>query len=307
MLALFPARLARGQDVAAAADLYNRGVADFRAGRYDAACSEIGASYRLDPLPGALFTLATCETRLGHVASATAHYQDFLQLVATLPSDQQALQAERREVAAKERAALLAEVPTLKIQIQGHLPAGAVVRRDDAVLDTAALGADLPVDPGEHVIAVEVGGAVGTQQRIVVTRREHRTVPVEAPVESPGHGAAPKPSADRASSWSPGSPWTVGLVTAASFATAGLAGGSIAGALAVGEKNTVDRECNGAACSAAGKQAADTGRTEAVVSTIAFGVGAAGVAALAVVLFADSSRRAASPVVVSAGGFGLRF
>ncbi len=311
--------LARGQDVAAAEDLYNRGVADFRAGRYDAACSEIGASYRMDPLPGALFTLAACETRLGRVASAAAHYQDFLQLVATMPSDQQAMQAERGQVAAKERAALLAEVPTLKIQIDGRLPQGAVVRRDAAVLDAALLGADLPVDPGEHVIAIEMGGAIEHQQRVFVTKREHRTVSIEAPAspappppEPPNRSPAPQPSADRASSSSVGhaqaSPTTVGLVAGAFFATAGIAGGSIAGALAIGEKNTVDRECNGAACSAAGKQAADVGRTEAVVSTIAFGVGVAGVAGLAVLLFSGrKGAHSASSVVVSDAGLGLRF
>ena len=310
-LPLLLPRIARGQDVAAAEDLYNRGVADFRAGQYDAACSEIGASYRLDPLPGALFTLAACETRLGHVASAAAHYQDFLELVATMPSDQQAVQAERRQVAARERAALLAEVPTIRIQIEGRLPPGAVVRRDAAVLDAASLDSDLPVDPGEHVIAIELGGVID-QQRVFVTRREHSIVsfkapasPAQPPVQPSNRSVPPQPSAARSS---PGSPATVGLVAAALLATVGIAGGSIAGALAIGEKDALGRECNGAACSAEGLQAADTGRNEALVSTIAFGVGAAGVAGFAVLFFAmRNGARPPSSVVVSAGGLGLRF
>ena len=313
-LPLLLPRIARGQDVAAAEDLYNRGVADFRAGRYEAACSEIGASYRMDPLPGALFTLAACETRMGRVASAAAHYQDFLQLVATMAPDQQAMQAERRQVAARERASLLAEVPTIKIQIEGRLPAGAVVRRDAAILDAASLDSDLPVDPGEHVIGIEIGGAIEHRQRVFVTRGEHSTVSFEVPASpgrlpgEPSNGSAPsQPSADRASLSSTGSPSTV-LVAAAFLATVGIAGGSIAGGLAIGEKNTVNRECNGAACSAEGLRAADTGRTEALVSTIALGVGAAGVAGLAVLFFAARNRvRTVSSVVVSAGGLGLRF
>ena len=100
----------------------------------------------------------------------------------------------------------------------------------------------------------------------------------------------------------------MGLVAAAFFATVGIAGGSVAGALAIDEKNTVGRECNGAACSAGGLQAADTGRTESIVSTIAFGVGAAGVTGLAVLFFtARNGARTRSNVVVSAGGLGLRF
>src|SRR5579863_3974131 len=92
-------RITPAQDVAPAEEFYRKGVADYRVGKYDVACQEIRASYRLDPLPGVLFTLATCEARLGRIATAAAHYEDFLQLVSTLPADQQAMQAERRQVA----------------------------------------------------------------------------------------------------------------------------------------------------------------------------------------------------------------
>jgi hypothetical protein len=295
--------LARAQDVAAAEDLYNRGVADFRAGRYEAACSEISASYRMDPLPGALFTLATCETRIGLIASAAAHYQDFLQLVATMPADQQAVQSERKEVATKERAALLADVPTIRILIDGRLPPGAVVRRDNAVLDAALLGTDLPVDPGDHVIVIE-GGAVERRQQVSVARREHRIVSMDAPPPSlpPPPPQVPQIPPDH------GAPWRGALIATAIVAAAGVGGGSVAGGLAISEKNTVDRECNGPACSAAGKQASDVGRTEALVSTIAFGVGVAGAVGLVAVLL---SGRGGSPapnsVVLTDGGIGLRF
>jgi hypothetical protein len=272
----------------------------------------------MDPLPGALFTLATCEARLGRVASAVAHFQDFVQLVPTLPADQQALQAERRQVAARERAALLPDVPTLRVQIAGHLPPGATVRRDSAALDGALLGADLPVDPGEHVVAIEVGHAAVRQQKVVVVRGEHRTVSLEAPptpeppAERPGRSAQPAPQperpASRATASGSDSPSTAGLIAAGFFASTGIVVGAVAGALALGEKGIVDRYCTGAACSAEGKRAADTGRTEALVSTIAFGVGAAGVAAIAVLLFAGRApSHTAGSVVVSAGGVGLRF
>jgi hypothetical protein len=310
-------RLAFGQDVAAAEDLYNRGVADFRAGHYEAACAEIGASYRMDPLPGALFTLATCEARLGRVASAVAHFQDFVQLVPTLPADQQALQAERRQVAVRERAALLPDVPTLRVQIAGRLPLGATVRRDLAALDAALLGADLPVDPGEHVVAIEVGHATVRQQKVVVVKGEHRTVSLEAPpppepaVERPSRSTQPPPPdrpVSHATSSGSGAPSTAGLIAAGFFATTGIVVGSVAGALALGEKGIVDQHCVGPACTPEGKQAADTGRTEALVSTIAFGVGAAGVAAIAVLLFAGrTAPRTATSVVVTTGGVGVRF
>src|SRR5687768_9416479 len=81
---------------------YRRGLSAFQAGDYVTACRALAESYRLEPLPGALFTLATCEMRGGKIAAAAARYSEFLTLIESLPPEQRAAQEERRIVAEDE-------------------------------------------------------------------------------------------------------------------------------------------------------------------------------------------------------------
>ena len=294
-LAFLVARPSFAQDVAAAEELYNRGVADYRAGLYESACQEIGASYRLDPLPGALFTLATCEAHQGRIATAAAHYADFVQLVSRLPADQQVIQGERVQAAMTERSALVSDIPYLKITFAGEVPNGATVRRDGAVLDPTSFGRELPVDPGDHQVHAESPDGARDEQHVFLAKRERKTVvlrltrpppPVAASVVVPA-AAIPRDTRGDARSYAP---WRV---FAASVAVAGLGAGTVAGLLAMNEKSVVDQECHGGACSVRGKTAADTGKTEALVSTASFGVGIGALATLAILFLVDRSSGAA--------------
>src|ERR1700733_1971568 len=83
-LAVFPSAASAQQDLAAAEALFNRGLADMTAGKYDTGCPAIGESYRLDPRPGTLFTVAECESKWGHYATASARYDDYLSLYSRL-------------------------------------------------------------------------------------------------------------------------------------------------------------------------------------------------------------------------------
>src|SRR5688572_10356592 len=103
LLPLALASPALAEDVAAAEALFNRGMTDMEAGRYDAGCKAIAESQRLDPRPGTLFTLAVCETRWGHIATAVTHYGDYLTLYDRLTPDHQARQVERAKEAKKQR------------------------------------------------------------------------------------------------------------------------------------------------------------------------------------------------------------
>src|SRR5688572_18210143 len=103
---------------ATADEEYRRGVAAFEAGDYVVACDAFRQSYRLDPLPGALFTLATCEMRAGKLASAAARFSEYLALLDRLPPEQQQRETERRAVAENERRKLNAQVPRLKLLLR---------------------------------------------------------------------------------------------------------------------------------------------------------------------------------------------
>jgi tetratricopeptide (TPR) repeat protein len=95
---------AAAQDVAAAEALFDRGVEEMKAGRYEKGCPALAESYRIDPRPGALFTLAECENKRGKIATAVARYEEYLRLVATLAPAQIERQRERIDIANKQKA-----------------------------------------------------------------------------------------------------------------------------------------------------------------------------------------------------------
>lgn len=282
-------------DSAEAQAAYERGVEQFRAGNFSVACALLADSYRLEPLPGVLFTWATCELRAERLASAVTRYGEFLDVVARLPLEERTAQEERRQVAQRERARILPEVAFLTIAISAEELRASSVFRDGQAVPAASVGTEVAVEPGEHVIGIEGKGGARAEQRVLLQKGEHRTLvlgfarPTNQP---PVSGAGPTPP-DRIEPPVPdrsveaptrGRPW---IYATAGIGVAGIATGAVAGILALRDSGVVSDECDGRACSPRGKEAADAARTEAAVSTIGFGVGLAGVVASAVLYIAN--------------------
>src|SRR5258706_5297913 len=64
---------------------FDRAVQQMEAGHYDQACPAIEQSFKADPRPGKLFTLAWCLDKRGLLASAISRYDEYLTLYAALP------------------------------------------------------------------------------------------------------------------------------------------------------------------------------------------------------------------------------
>jgi len=281
---------ASAQDVAAAEALFNRGLQDMKAGRYDAGCKAIAESQSLDPRPGTLFTLATCEEQWGHVATASTLYGDYLALYDRLPADRKAAQGERPKVARDHRAKLAPEVPELTLLLPADAPATTVVTRDGQVMAAAALGVGLPVDPGEHTLVTHAPGRPEWTQTIMVGRGEKKRVFVEvkpAPMVSVSSTAVPLPERDTGPSKQRVAVYVVG-----GLGVVGLALGGVMGGLTLGKKGVLQHNCGAAvgrpadpgACNATGLDAASSASTLGLASTLGFAVGGAGVGT-ALVLF----------------------
>ncbi|WP_437737289.1 hypothetical protein [Sorangium sp. So ce1335] len=309
------------QDVASAEALFQRGLAAMQAGRYETGCPALNESYRLDPRPGTLFTVAECEARSGRIATAATRYGEYLALFARLSPDAQAKQHGREKVARRRRAALLPDIPELTLSLPPDAPEGTIVRRGEITLGAPMLGVPLPIDPGEHVVTTQAPGAPPLEQRISIAKGEKRQVTLEVKAARPaGAGAAPpaggeiarpagpeggRPAASgpapRAQAPGPapqpgaparhGSWHRTGAIVAGSVGAAGLAAGGVTGALAFVEKATVDERCVGTRCDPEGMRAVERGRAFALASTIGLGVGAVGIgAAVALLLTAPPSQ-----------------
>lgn len=283
------------QDVAAAKALFQQGLNDMEANRYEAACPAIEASFKMDPRLGTLFTLAECESFRGRIATAVARYDEYLSLFVRLPPDQQANQGERPKIAEGKRTALRSKVPYLTLSLPPGTTPGTMVKRDGVTVSEAALNVSLPIDPGEHEIITESPTRGIAKQRIKIDIGEKKTVLVSLPRELPeksASSAAPVPVEGGDSSRSEGSRRRM---RAAAFAAGGVgilatAVGGITGALALSKQSTINAHCmdidaKNALCDHEGKAAADSAQALGLASTIGFGVGLAGIAG-GVLLFA---------------------
>jgi hypothetical protein len=304
------------QDSATAAALFDKGLAEMQAGHFTAACPAFAESYRLDPQPGALFTLAECEAKAGKLASAVIRYDEYLELFSRMTPAQRTGQRGRDKIATEQRQKLSPQVPQLTLTLPAGAPAGILVKRDGQALASVALGTALPVDPGEHVISTTVPGGPEHQQRVTLAAGDKKSMELEielpsspaassAPAAASSSSAPPSASPPTSASAPPSSasgptpqprvpvskgsasPWAY---VAGGIGLAGVAVGTVTGLMAVGKKSIVNDNCKDLQCSAKGMDAVDSGRNLALVSTIGFGVGAAGLVTGVVLLMVGGDK-----------------
>jgi hypothetical protein len=249
----------------------------FRAGREAAekgddavACARFEESHRLEPAAGTVFNLALCYERRGQVASA---WQRFREAKDRLPSGD-----DRAALVNQRIGALEARLPKLTLRVaQGG--AGATVLRDGVEQRAASLGIAVPVDPGKHELIVRAPGHAESKVSVTIAEGESTELELElGPAEAsarPGNADGAANDASHAET-SGSAKKTVGFVVGG-VGVAGIATSLVAGALVLDRKSTVERECHGSLCTAAGADAARSGRTWSTVSTVAFAAGAVGV------------------------------
>jgi hypothetical protein len=295
------AHTARAQTPSRAETLFNEGLEAMRAARYEQACPALQESYRLDPMPGVLFTAAECEGAWGKVATALAHYDEFLRVLTTLPPAQQKKHLERRQLTLQKMTALSRLAPQLTVVLPSGAPAGVVVKRNGVVLDALAFGVASPVDPGTYSVTFEAPGKPVQERRFALAKGQQATVGADvvwAPeAAGPGNPQGPgavQPPVQGDSPPNRTAAWVVGGV-----GLAGLAVGAVTGALTWSKKSTIEAECPERQCTPEGRSAVDSAQTTGLLSSLGFGVGVLGVAAASVMLL--TSKPAQSGVVQARG------
>ena len=267
------------ENAARAQGLFDDGVADMLAGRYERGCALLSQSHRIDPKAGTLFTLAECYARAGKTASAVRHYALYLTLYELMTTEQSRAHSERAAVARAERNKLNREVPRLEIHWGGRAPAGAQVILDGAPLDAVRIGRALSVDPGQHVIEFSNGsGSMSTRQ---VSIEPNQSLRVDLPAPDNG-GALRETIAD--SPQESGSSQRTWAYIVGGLGITGVIVGSVTGLMVLGKADDVDRFCrdvddNRAECEAEGLEASKSAKTLGAVSTVAFAAGALGLGA----------------------------
>lgn len=314
-LVVGPARAQSRDDLARADTLFKEGVARLKQGDDAAACSRFAESKELAPAVGVSLYLADCLQRVGKPASAWREFRSA-----------EALAIERKDKRASlahHRAEVLAPALDRVTIAAGGLDASVRVTLDGEELSSDDLGAPIPVDPGRHVVVARTGQAQRVYEAVVDASHTTATIKIDpfvaekAPAPAPvAHDAAPGGSADGASP-TPEEPAASDPGSGRLWVSIGLAG-LAAGGLGIGAgfgiaaKNARD-ESNAGPCNATdhctpnGLALRHDAIDDAVVSTVAFGVGVAALGACAIVTFAlprgaKASHVSLSPAPVPGGG-----
>jgi hypothetical protein len=285
---VFAATSARAQtiDAAQATALFRSGREALAAGDYARACAALAESLRLDVKVGTLLSLAECEEHRGELANAYAHWQQAIDRA-------NAGHDERLAYLQGRLGALDPRVPKLTIRRAAGAPSDTAITRDGIALGEASQGLALPVDPGKHTVIASAPGRAAKTYALEL--REGERAVLEVAPDAPPAAEVPAPPAPQvvAATPSPRGEWTAQrslAVAAAGLGAVGLGVGVGFGVTALSKKGSLGKDghgTNAGACDDAGSAAAwnatrDDAQSAARVSTIAFALGGAALAAGAV-------------------------
>jgi hypothetical protein len=263
---------------AARADaLFKEGLRLFEGGQTAKACAKFDESYQIDPALGTLQNLALCHEKEGKLAIA---YDEFTQLSAKA---RDAGKTQRADVARDHLAALDTKVARVTLAFPDGVQVAAV--EVDAV--ARDWRAPIALEAGHHVVTAHAEGRPDARVEVdAPPTGGSQTVPVTfaLPAPAPAPAAVPQPPAPAPASTSSGGPPGVVLWGLAGVGAAGIVVGSVFGVLTLTQKADGDSHCTGAYCDASGLSSQDSAHTSATVSTVAFAVGLAALAADAVIL-----------------------
>lgn len=286
------ATAARADEKEQATKLFDQGLSQMEAKKYDLACPAIEESQKKDPHPGTLFTLAECEALRGRPAVAYARYGEYLEVHASLPRDKQAKQGTRERDARASRARLEKLIARVTLALPPSAPAGTTVTVDDR---PAEIGPAIALDPGAHLAVTRAPDGTTTERRFTVDKAQETTLTLEVrTAPAPRKPPLPPPTATPSP---PSSGARIGAFIAGGVGLAGLVAGGVTGGLMLSKKDVVDASCKDGGegvklCDAAGVEAGNSAKLLGTVATIGLAVGAAGVG-LSVVLFAVAPKRPA--------------
>jgi hypothetical protein len=313
---------ASADDAATAEALFQEGRKLMEAGLPTAACPKFLESQKLAPGVGTLLNLADCYEQTGQTATAWATFNQ------AIAAAQHAGRADREKTARERASQLERKLSKLNITVADKSE-GLEVRRDGVVVERAAFGKPVPVDPGKHVVeatapgkhkwmnAVDVDATTPLMLvRVPVLEAASEEPSPKPPREAPrdlGRDDKDKDTAkeDAKERPSDGSAQRVIGLAVSGVGVIGLAVGAALGLSARSKWSDAEtNHCNnGPVCDQDGVNLVDSAKTMGNLATIFFvGGGIAAVAGLVVYLTAPSgSGPRRSGVFIAPALCGVRF
>jgi hypothetical protein len=298
-------------DSAVAQALFDEAKKLMAAGNFAQACPKLEESQRLDPTSGTLINLADCYEKQGRIASAWSAFLD------AAAAANRAGHNDRGKAARDRAAALAPRLSKIAIAVAGgDTVAGIEVKRDGTVVGKAQWGVPLPADQGLHKVTVSAPGRKTWEQSVLV-KGGGDTLTVAVPeLEMAGAPAAAPPAATPAPPAPPATPLMPpagavqpttderpetsgglsaqksGALVAGGVGVAGIVVGSIFGLKAFSKHDEAALQCDPECHDQAGMDLKAEAKSAGNISTVAFVVGAAGLAGGALLWFTAGSAKA---------------
>ncbi len=291
---------------AAARQLATEGVAKFEEGEFVSASDKLGRAFETIRAPSLGLWSARALVRCGRLVEGAERYLEVTRL--DPKTGDEAVQRQAQSDAIHEYDALQSRIPRLTLALSNSAPDRDLrVTLDGVLLPATLLRAQVPVDPGPHVIEA-TQGALRAKQAIAVAEGARINVSLQlayAPEAEPGAqlglgGArtaaattsASKPNAPPALyAGAPGRHIPTAIWLTLAGAGTGLVVGTVTGVMAMNERAPVAPNCPGNVCDPKYAREVERLNTLRYVSTGAFALaGVALGAAGAWWLLAPSSR-----------------
>ena len=304
----------------AARSLASQGKDAFDSKDYARAADLLRRAYALVPAPTIALYEGQSLTQLRRLVEAEEAFMRAMRTPIDAHSPEQFRKA--KHDAEQELSALRPRIPKVTIVVTGP-GAGAPnlgVALDGKAVNSAVIGVEMPIDPGDHVLTTGAGGerqevtfSIAEAQRkrveIEALAPTDTAAPVAPPPASPAAPAPPPepPPPKPAASWQKPAAFVVGGI-----GVAGLATGTVTGLMAGSRHGTAEEECPNRVCTegSVGAGALESFRSLRTISTIGYVVGGVGLAGGAALLLLAPSQPAASAykvrVFIGTGGAGLR-
>jgi hypothetical protein len=294
-------------ETAAARTLAVDGIKLAQSGKCDEAIPKLDRAEKLHHSAIVLSHLGECEVSEGKLVEGTEMLRKVLR--EPLPANPSAALGKAYDHAQATLDTAKPKIAGLTISVSA--PQGTELRLtvDGLVVASTLLDSELPADPGEHVIEATAPGFLKAYAHVTLTLADKKTIalkldadpnapPPAPPAETedaqatpaiapaPGHLApraiapvvpmAPPPAPNHAAAYVS---WGVGLV--------GVGVGGAFGLITMRDKHNLN--CDSNVCPASSRSAVDTAKRSGNISTIAFGVGGAGLLLGTVLYFSAGS------------------
>jgi hypothetical protein len=272
---------------------------------YAEACPKFEESARIIGHSGTLLNLADCYEKQGRVSSA---WTTFLSAAAAAKRTGNV----DREAEARNRAnALAPSLPKIVINVgAADKGSGVTITRDGTGVGPAQFGVPIPADPGIHRIAASMPGHKSWENTVEI-KTKGQVVQVDVPAlelepavsgGTQSTSAEPKTTVPLNAVPSTTSQQRTWALVVGGVGVAGVAIGGVAGLVSLSKHNEAEDHCSGSLCrDSQGVNLRSDARSWGNVSTVAFIVGAAGLATGATLWLSSPKAESASSAWVTVG------